>query len=125
MAQQLLYRWFIDSEGRGSSVKPLLSKGVPQGSILGPTLFSIFVNITTHYIHFYADDTILYTSSPSLRTALSSLQTSFNSIQFAFANLKLKLNTNKITCMLFNKNLPQNHPLTISSLDVSFICREI
>ena len=32
-------------------------------------------------IHLYADDTILYTSGPSLDTVLSNLQTSFNAIQ--------------------------------------------
>ncbi|WP_366964873.1 reverse transcriptase domain-containing protein, partial [Pseudomonas aeruginosa] len=47
--------------------------GVPQGSTLGPTLFSVYINEVAHaagesLIHLYADDTILYTSGPSLDT---------------------------------------------------------
>ena len=51
-----------------------VSMGVPQGSILGPTLFSVYINALAalaavdSLIHLYADDTILYTSGPSLDT---------------------------------------------------------
>ncbi|CDR00088.1 unnamed protein product [Oncorhynchus mykiss] len=63
-----------------------VSMGVPQGSILGQTLFSVYINDVAFaagdsLIHLYADDTILYTSGPSLNTVLSNLQTSFNAIQ--------------------------------------------
>uniref|UniRef100_A0AAZ3P160 Reverse transcriptase domain-containing protein n=1 Tax=Oncorhynchus tshawytscha TaxID=74940 RepID=A0AAZ3P160_ONCTS len=48
-----------------------VSMGVPQDSILGPTLFSVYINDVAlaagdSLIHLYADDTILYTSGPSL-----------------------------------------------------------
>ena len=51
------------------------SMGVPQGLILGPTLFSVYINdvalaVGDSLIHPYADDTILYTSGPSLDTLL-------------------------------------------------------
>ena len=48
---------------------------VPQGSILGPTLCSVYINDVAlaagdSLIHLYADDTILYTSGPSLDTVI-------------------------------------------------------
>ena len=48
-----------------SAVKPLAAtKGVPQGSILGPTLFSIYINniaqaVGSAVIHAYADDSLI------------------------------------------------------------------
>jgi hypothetical protein len=60
----------VKSEGLLSG--PLaVSMGVPQGSIVGPTLFPVYSNDVApaaedSLIHLYADDTIMYTSGPSL-----------------------------------------------------------
>jgi hypothetical protein len=82
--------------------------GVPHGSILGPTLFSVYISDVTFaagdsLIHLYADDTILYTSGPSLDTLLTNLQTSFNAVQRSFRGLQLVLNACKTKYMLFNR----------------------
>jgi hypothetical protein len=114
----------VKSEGMLSG--PLaVSMGVPQGSILRPTLFSVYINDVAlvageSLIHLYADDTILYTFGPSLDTVLSNLQTSFNAIQHSFHGLQLLLNASKTTCMLFNRSLPAPvHPTSIATLDGS------
>uniref|UniRef100_A0A8K9WZI4 Reverse transcriptase domain-containing protein n=1 Tax=Oncorhynchus mykiss TaxID=8022 RepID=A0A8K9WZI4_ONCMY len=114
----------VKSEGMLSG--PLaVSMEVPQGSILGPTLFSVYINDVAlaagdSLIHLYADDTILYTSGPSLDTVLSNLQTSFNAIQHSFRGLQLLLNASKTKCMLFNHSLPAPaRPTSITTLDGS------
>ena len=53
-----------------------VSMGVPQGTILRLTLFSVYINDVAlaagdSLIHLYPDDTILYTSGPSLDTVLT------------------------------------------------------
>ena len=95
-----------------------LSKGVHQGSLLGPTLFKIDINNVAYaagssHIHLYADDTILYISIQSLNTALTTLQHSFKSIQLASSNLHLLLNTNKTKCfnrIYFKSPAPSKSP---------------
>jgi hypothetical protein len=92
-----------------------------QGSILGPTLFSVYINNVSlaageSLIHLYSDDTILYTSGPSLDTVLiTNLQMSFNAIQLSFHGLQLLLNASKTKCMLFTdhcQHLPA-HPASL------------
>ena len=96
---------------------------VPQGSILGPTLVSVYINDVAlaagdSLIHLYADNTILYTSGPSLDTVLTNLQMSFNAIQHSFRSLQLLLNGSKT--MLFNRLLPApSRPTSITTLDGS------
>ena len=61
----------VKSEGMLSG--PLaVSMGVPQGSILWPTLFSVYINDVAFaagdsLIHLYADNTIMYTDRKSTR----------------------------------------------------------
>ena len=67
----------VKSEGLLSGPLPV-SMGMPQGSILEPTLFSVYINYVAleagdSLIHLYADVTILYTSGPSLDTVLANL----------------------------------------------------
>ena len=82
-----------------------VSLGVPQGSVLGPLLFLIYIDDLVQAlkhcsITMYADDTTLYVHSTSLLDIQCKLQDDMNSLkEWLYAN-KLKLNTDKTKFML-------------------------
>ena len=79
--------------------------GVPQGSILGPLLFNIYVNdlsnaVTESCLHLFADDTTLYHSASSDVDVNSILNADLCKISLWMRSNLLKLNSKKTTSML-------------------------
>ena len=74
--------------------------GVPQGSVLGPLLFNIYLNDLMWFINYgevcnYADDTTLYSCNTNLNDLKFNLEKdSLNAIDW-FKNNYMKLNTDK------------------------------
>jgi len=90
----------IKHDGVQSDFLPIL-KGVPQGSVLGPILFTIYINNLNWHVpdanfHFYADDTVIYCCAPSLTQAIAHLQNAFNMVQHTLLQLKLVLKQNQM-----------------------------
>ena len=80
-----------------SSSASLLS-GVPQGSILGPLLFLIFVNDLPNLVpivSLYADDTAVIDSATSLATLENSMQSKINAVVAWMRKWRLHPNVKK------------------------------
>ena len=82
--------------------------GVPQGSILGPLLFSIYIcdmfyDICDCDIASYADDNTPYASSSSLDPLINKLEESANNLFQWFGNNHMKTNADKCH-LLFTGN---------------------
>ena len=90
-------RQFVSIHGIMSDILEILS-GVPQGSILGPILFNIFLNDLLYHIkstntHNYADDNALSAAAKTVAKVIELLETggeealSWLNDNFMFANL--------------------------------------
>jgi hypothetical protein len=64
-------------------------------------------------LHFYADDTVIYCCASSHK-AFQNLQTAFYTVQHTLCQLKLILNADKTTLMVFSK--ARNRPLNLSPI---------
>ena len=80
--------------------------GVPQGSVLGPLLFNVFVNDIFLFVRCtnicnYADDTTIFACHPTLETILRQLETDDTLVVKWFSDNYLKLNDDKCHLMIF------------------------
>ena len=88
-----------------------IQHGVPQGSILGPLLFNLFINDLTYFVNnaklrLYADDTTLYLSHPDKYALESRSQSKFDVLQSWFKRNYLSINESKTKVLPLGDNPP-------------------
>lgn len=93
--------------GKISSARDILA-GVPQGSILGNTLFIIFVNDLNFYLHNislitiqYADDTNIFIAAKTVDTLMTLTCRVYDMITMWATKNYLLINQQKTQCILF------------------------
>jgi len=98
-------RQFVTISGRNSA-EAIIRHGVPQGSVLGPLLFLIYINDLNHAIchsavHHFADDTNLLCVSSTLESLVKMLNLDLKFLWHWLNANKISLNASKTEYLLF------------------------
>lgn len=113
-----VYKWFksylLDRSQETKYDGELSSKqkcryGVPQGSVLGPLLFIMYINdinecVTRVLLNLFADDTLVYLSGYDIKILCEILNEELKIILDWLRRNKLKLNEVKTKCMLITSS---------------------
>jgi hypothetical protein len=101
-----------------TSDKRFVNIGVPQGTILGPILFLLYVNdlsnvVKNAQINIFADDVVVYASHTDFETLKLSLQNTMNDVFTWYTTHKLSLSVEKCTTMVIQNTSHISHRLDI------------
>lgn len=131
-------QWFSDYLSNRSQVvfhnkvlsdKNEITIGVPQGSVLGPTLFMLFINDISQnsgigICNLYADDVIVYCDGSTLQEVNVNLQNSVSQLTAWYENNKLSINTSKSEVMLVSsprRVFSDDLDITINGENLKFV----
>lgn len=103
----LTHRYFSVNLDSSQSARRILNAGVPQGSVLGPTLFNIFTHdipqATNCVLSLFADDAAVYSAGFSYSEINQSMQSYLNELDIYYKKWKIKINPNKTNAIFFTK----------------------
>ena len=105
--------------------KLIISAGVPQGAVLSPTLFSIFINdisinylINKCYSLLFADDLCAYYIFKQKRTVVKKIQMYLDRIEKWLKAWRLTMTTNKCSYIVFSSD--KSH-VDENELEITFV----
>jgi hypothetical protein len=110
-------------KGKYSSTIKEIEHGVPQGLILGPVLFSLYINdlpqnITGTKIVLFADNTNILVSDENINSLQHKLNNVMTELQTWFTLNNLVVNTEKMLAISFHTTQNKKTVVTTLSLQV-------
>jgi hypothetical protein len=116
--------WFFSSAGKVHS-RPL-RKGVPQGGVLSPILYILYIRSLEHHVRRifliiqFADDTLLHFRHHNIQIGRSILRDAIEALYYFFKHRGLDLNPKKTIVMVFSKKKSAKmHPIQTSIGDIA------
>lgn len=115
-------RQFVCVNGQNSGVN-VVKYGIPQGSVLGPLLFIIYINdlpaaLSVSKVVLFADDTSVLVSADTISELQKQVEATERDITNWFLNNKLSLNADKTQKIVFSLNHKIYSGLSVSLLGV-------
>ncbi len=109
---------FVSIDNTDSTLRQILT-GVPQGSILGPLLFILYINDLPQssdlFSVLFADDTSLYATSDNIDELITFVNQQFHKVCTYFRQNKLSLHPDKTKFLLIS------HNKTVEEMDVNLV----
>lgn len=106
-------RKFQVKVGGSTSTPRSIQAGVPQGAVLSPTLFNIYISdipmIPEVEISQFADDTAILAWSHKTSAVINKLQRASKKLLSYFNRWRIRINGNKSVACLFTKKTAQRH----------------
>lgn len=111
-----------------SAVKSIQT-GVPQGSILGPLLFNLYLNDIINInpeVKFiiYADDATLFFSGKNIPEIISACNETLNALGKWAASNSMRINEKKTKAIIvrpINKIIPPHQPIVLASRNIDIV----
>jgi hypothetical protein len=104
-----------------SELQPIRT-GVPQGSVLGPTLYVLYTSdlptSTNTTLGTFADDTVILSVNEDSRRASSDLHLHLNTLQTWFEKWRIRINENKSCSITFTRRKSSTPDVTINDIQI-------
>lgn len=104
-----------------------ITAGVPQGAVIGPTLFNIYTSDIPRHprteIGLYADDTTILAKGKKTDIIRRNLQEHIKAIETWTKMWKIKINAEKSVAVLFSKNIrkpEEKQPISIDNKEIQW-----
>lgn len=125
---QIVQLPYVDSDGcvqYADSTEFKIKTGVPQGSVLGPVLFLIYINdvfsnVVDGKMYLYADDATLFSSNSAQDYLEVNTHINLEILNEWFNTNNFKINTSKTKYMQFSRNLKLD-PTRLTTIEIDNI----